>query len=113
AAAGAVRLVVEGGVDALNVTAGGNINITTITSDAKSSSLRVGNITSTFGNVVLIAPDDIEAANPGASLVKGSRVERGSDKCDIGGAGALRIDTGTGGLAALAAHDINVNEISG
>src|SRR5204862_7374215 len=75
AAAGAVRLVVEGGGDALNVTAGGNINITTITSDAKSSSLRGGNITSTFGNVVLIAPDDIDAANPGASLVKASRVE--------------------------------------
>ncbi|HET6787449.1 MAG TPA: hypothetical protein VFH49_05785, partial [Aquabacterium sp.] len=115
AVAGEVRLLVEGGNGTLEVTAGKDIHITAITEDVDSS-LTVGQVVTTGGDVTLVAKDGIEASNAATSLIKGNRIELSAASGDIGGDGTLRIDShilGTGGLAALAGGDIALKEING
>ncbi|MBW6493254.1 MAG: hypothetical protein K0B16_01635 [Burkholderiaceae bacterium] len=112
-----VRLLVEGGVGVLNITAGGDIHVVGI-ADTNTSDLKLGQVVSTGGDTTLIARDGLEASNPATSLVKGNRVELSATGAgaDIGGAGTLRIDSnilGAGGFAALAGGDIDVKEIAG
>jgi hypothetical protein len=123
-----VRLVVEGGVGALDVEAGRNITVTGVADLATSplasgqasntSALKLVQAVSTGGNVTLIAKDGLEATDPATTLIQGNRVElsAGGANADIGGSGALRINSnilGSGGFAAKAGDDINITETSG
>ena len=104
----------------LYATAGGDISIRAISPSNTYSRLVVDMVSSTFGDVVLSAPQGITAAG-GTSLVGGDRVELfGFDNAGRGELGAaaqpLRIDSnrmGSGGLAAKADNGIYLREATG
>ena len=111
-AGGAVHLVLEGNHGTLNVDAGGNVDITAISTDNKTSSLQLGTVKTSHGDVSIVAANGIE----GATLIQGNRVELYSKSGDIGGSGALQINSnfnGSGGFSAKAAGDIHIVETAG
>ena len=133
-AAKEVLLTVEGDQGPITVSAGLDIDITAISLDNLSSSLRVGTVTTTEGDVFLDAAHGIEPQST-TSIVRGEHVELTAIAGEIGNADiALPIDTSRtdgstpppsqgepggengvprGGLAANAKLDVRVREILG
>lgn len=114
---GDFKALIQGGTGKpLNITAGGDIELTVVSEDNQSSSLIVGNITSTNGNVTINAPDGITAQNQN-SLIKGNKVEINAASGGIGSATqAVRVDSdiaNSGGLAAKADNSIYITETTG
>ena len=100
-AAGDVDLQIEGDVGSLNIFAGGDIDVTAVSTDNVSSSFSVTLVSSTGGDVFIHAPDGLTNASPTAK-VKGDRIELEVMRGAIGSASSpLRIEAnilGTGGL---------------
>jgi len=113
------KILVEGGVGVLNVTAGRHIDITAI-DDGIDASLTLGQVVSTGGSTRLIADDGLDASNAATSLVQGTRVTLEAKDGSIEGnpGTALRINsdvlnTGLGGLVAKAHGNLNLTETTG
>jgi hypothetical protein len=102
---------------AINVTAGGNIEVNAVASDNEPGRLLVDSIQSTSGNVVLNGPEGI-AGLDGGSLISGNRIELSAVSGAMGNQAttALSINSntqGTGGFAARALNDIAILETVG
>ena len=116
-AAKEIDLQVEGNRGQLNATAGGNISLTAISRDNATSTFLVGNVSSTSGNVQLIAANGLSGT--GTSLVSGNRVELYAKSGAIGSQGTpFRINTSTiaafgNGVAAWARDAIVITETTG
>jgi hypothetical protein len=116
---GSVRANVEGGNSAaLTITAEGDIDIRAVfdLDGNQSSTMVVGQVLSTGGNVTLHAPGGIQAQDED-SVIGGNRIELRTDQGGIGSDDRpLRIDSdqlGSGGVAAKAHGDIYLREIDG
>ena len=71
---GDVDLQIEGDIGALNIFAGGDINVTAVSTDNVSSRFEVALVSSTGGDVFIHAPDGLTNESA-TSKVKGDRVE--------------------------------------
>ncbi|MBN2437042.1 MAG: hypothetical protein JXL20_00400, partial [Deltaproteobacteria bacterium] len=134
-AAGSVRINVEGGIvpnpesgsmlrsngndpQGVSITSEGDIDIRVVLDPDgnQSSTLVVGQVISTGGNVVLHAGEGIQAFN-GSSLVSGNRIELYTGAGAIGTESLpLSVDSdilGSGGVAAWASGDIFIQEVDG
>ncbi len=102
----------------LNITSAGDIEIRVVFDPAgnQSSTIGVGQIISTGGNVILHAGDGIQA-HDASSLISGNQIELDAGN---GGVGTdlrpLRVDSdlhGSGGVAAIASGNIYIRETDG
>jgi len=101
-----------------SITSNGDIEIRVVfdSEGNQSSTLVVGQVISTGGNVILHAGDGIQPFDA-SSLVKGNRIELYTRAGDIGSeALPLQVDSdalGSGGVAARAYGDIFIQEVEG
>ncbi|MCP3988946.1 MAG: hypothetical protein GY724_07720, partial [Actinomycetia bacterium] len=124
-AQGPVVFNLQGGLDpnagaparanVLNVTTAEDVRVILV-SESQTSSIVVGQVESTHGDVILQAADGITAYDS-TSYVKGNWVELYTKRSGIGSADeVLRVDSnkrGGGGLAARADGDIYLRELAG
>ncbi|MBX2867971.1 MAG: hypothetical protein KTR18_04825 [Acidiferrobacterales bacterium] len=110
-----IDLNIEGNRGPLNAQAAGDITITAISLDNTTSSLEIGEVDSKLGDVLLTANNGITAESA-TSLITGNTIQLDASSGSIGtDALSIRIDTDAvdGGIAAIAAGDIYLSEISG
>ncbi|MEM6398913.1 MAG: hypothetical protein AAF757_01595 [Cyanobacteria bacterium P01_D01_bin.116] len=114
-----VKFNVEGDREALNVTAGGDIQVTAISLDNTSSIMEIGTITSDSGNVILTAADGFKLESD-SSLITGDQVQLYAKNTNIGTESqSIKIDSSiannedTGGISAQANGDIYIQEVDG
>ncbi|MTJ31397.1 hypothetical protein, partial [Aphanizomenon sp. UHCC 0183] len=113
AQSGGIDLKIQGGLQPVNATAVGDINLTIVSLDNINSNLVAGNIASSNGTVTLNAPQGITAGNS-SSLISGKEIKLETSAGALGSTTDwLRVDSGTRGIGAKAQGDIYIREIAG
>jgi hypothetical protein len=115
-AQGRVDLIVEGDQGPIYVVAGGDIDLGVVSRDNLSSTLEIGTVSSTGGDVRIQAADGMQNFSS-TSAIRGDRIELDVRSGRIGSSvSPLRIQSnlqGTGGLAALAQDTIWITQFQG